>query len=141
MAESFAHKWGQVIGHMLQASLRDVLQEVANRHGLYVERVKRALLNPPRAEEPPMAHFLAALEASLSRGVQRITVVVLHGQPQYLATAAEAIAYLQSYPDAAGCAASASKYEIHVHYNTGDVIDAIFQRKEDAVQFLEGFAS
>ena len=104
-----------------------------------MKRIRTALLKPSRGEEPPMAPFLTALEASLSRGVQGIMVVVLHGQPQHLATAAEAIAYLQGYPDAAGCAAPASKYEVHIRYNTGDVIDALFQRKEDAVQFLQSF--
>jgi len=103
------------------------------------QRLKKILVNPPRSSQPPLAHFLETLNASLSRGVQGITVVVLHGEPRQMATAAEAIAYLHSYADAAGCVAPASKYEVHVRYNTGDVIDAIFQKKEDAVKFLESF--
>ena len=39
-----------------------------------------------------------------------------------------------------GSAALASRYEIHVRYNTGDVINAIFQQKADAIQFLQSFA-
>lgn len=112
-----------------------------------IARIKRALRNPPKSKDnsaasssSPMVEFLAALNASLSRGVQGITIAVLHGSPRHIATAAEAIAYLQNYSDSQGCAASASKYEIHVRYNTGDVIDALFQEKEDAIRFLQGFA-
>jgi hypothetical protein len=112
-----------------------------------VAKIKHRLLNPPKrrkkgvtAEEPPLKEFMAALASSLSRGVQGITVIVLHGEPQQAATAAEAITYLESYADDQGCAAPASKYEIHVRYNTGDVIDAVFQHKEDAIKFLQSFA-
>jgi hypothetical protein len=103
-------------------------------------RLKKLLISPSQGAEPPLARFVSSLDASLSRGVQGITVVVLHGEPCHLATAAEAIAYLHAYAESAGCAAVASRYEVHVRYNTGDVIDATFQRKEDAVKFLEGFA-
>ena len=113
------------------------------RSAVQVEEVKQGLLSPSSGEgrqtpsgEPPMVQFLAALSASLSRGVQGITVVVLHGQPRQLTSATEAIAYLRSYKEMKECAAPASKYEIHVRYNTGDVIDAIFQQKPDAIQFL-----
>jgi hypothetical protein len=37
VAESFAHKWGQTIGNLLQESLRELLQSVADRHGLYLD--------------------------------------------------------------------------------------------------------
>ncbi len=112
-----------------------------------IARIKRTLLNPPKGKDDsgenstaPMVDFLTALNTSLSRGVQGITVAVLHGEPRHIATAAEAIAYLQNYPDSQGCAAPASKYELHVRYNTGDVIDAIFQHKDDAIRFLQRFA-
>ena len=130
-----------------EEAFRDKVRAFAALSPRRVARIKLALLNPPKARgkrlapgEPPLKDFLAALEASLSRGVQGITVVVLHGQPQHLATAAEAVAYLQRYADSQRGEAPASKFEIHVRYNTGDVIDAIFQRKEDAIQFLQSFA-
>jgi hypothetical protein len=37
MAESAAHKWGQIIGDLLQHSLREELQKVADRHQLYLD--------------------------------------------------------------------------------------------------------
>lgn len=37
MAESAAHKWGQIIGDLLQLSLREELQKVADRYHLYLD--------------------------------------------------------------------------------------------------------
>jgi len=102
-----------------------------------VARIKKSLVNP---DKPPMSEFLAALHASLARGVQGITVAVLHGQPRPMATVAEAIVYIQGYEETKGCVAPVLKYEIRVRYNTGDVIDAIFQEKPDAIRFLQTFA-
>jgi hypothetical protein len=76
------------------------------------------------------------LEASLSRRIVGITVLVLHGQPQQMSSAAEAIQYLESYQESRPCSAAAVKYEIDVRYSNGDVIHGIFQTKEAAVRFL-----
>src|SRR5438105_3047609 len=37
MAQSFAHRWGQMIGNLLEESLRQSLQAVADQHGLYLD--------------------------------------------------------------------------------------------------------
>lgn len=37
MAESLAHRWGQIIGDAFEAFVRDVLGEVAKRHRLYLD--------------------------------------------------------------------------------------------------------
>ena len=37
MAESLAHKWGQCIGDALEFFVRNILGEVAQRHGLYLD--------------------------------------------------------------------------------------------------------
>lgn len=37
MAESFSHKWGQIIGNLIQDFIRDKLQQVADEHGLYLD--------------------------------------------------------------------------------------------------------
>src|SRR4051794_37103918 len=37
MAVSLAHKWGQEIGNLFQESLREILQPVADEHGLYLD--------------------------------------------------------------------------------------------------------
>jgi hypothetical protein len=130
--------------HTQEKEFRQKIRQFAALSSREVASIKRSLLHPSRRkgaiDKPPLAEFMAALNASLVRGVQGVTVVVLHGQPQHLATAHEAIAYLQNYPDTQGCPAPASKYEVHVRYNTGDVIDAVFQQKADALKFLQSFS-
>ncbi len=37
MAESLAHRWGQIIGDSLEVLVRNILGEVAQRHGLYLD--------------------------------------------------------------------------------------------------------
>ncbi|HEY7310685.1 MAG TPA: hypothetical protein VH643_15080 [Gemmataceae bacterium] len=98
--------------------------------------LKQALLASPQPGQSPLKAFLETLNASLTRRIESITVVVLHGQPQRITTIAEAIDYLQSYPDMNPSSAPATRFEIAVRYNNGDVIHGIFQTKDDAIHFL-----
>ncbi len=41
MAESYSHKWGQIIGNLIQEFIRETLQEVANEHGFYLDFQKK----------------------------------------------------------------------------------------------------
>jgi hypothetical protein len=38
MAESPAHRFGQIIGEVLEASIRPLLVRFASKHGLYLDR-------------------------------------------------------------------------------------------------------
>ncbi|MEQ1934134.1 MAG: DNA methylase [Fimbriimonadaceae bacterium] len=40
MAESLAHRWGQIIGDIFEHFVRDVLAQVAGKHGLYLDYKK-----------------------------------------------------------------------------------------------------
>jgi hypothetical protein len=40
MAESLAHRWGQIIGEAFEVFVHDLLSEVAQRHGLYLDSKK-----------------------------------------------------------------------------------------------------
>ena len=37
MAQSLAHRWGQIIGDGFEMFVRSILEEVAQRHGLYLD--------------------------------------------------------------------------------------------------------
>jgi len=37
MAQSLAHRWGQIIGDVFEAFVRNILEDVAKRHGLYLD--------------------------------------------------------------------------------------------------------
>ncbi|NEU75966.1 DNA methylase [Hassallia byssoidea VB512170] len=41
MAESFSHKWGQIIGNLIQEFIRETLQQVADEHGFYLDYQKK----------------------------------------------------------------------------------------------------
>ncbi|MFM2062696.1 MAG: hypothetical protein RLZZ507_2366 [Cyanobacteriota bacterium] len=41
MAESFSHKWGQIIGNLIQEFIRERLQEVADKHDFYLDYQKK----------------------------------------------------------------------------------------------------
>ena len=40
MAESLAHRWGQIIGDVFEQFVRDMLKSIAERHGLYLDYKK-----------------------------------------------------------------------------------------------------
>ena len=37
MAESYAHRWGQIIGDVFEQFVRDMLKSIAEKHGLYLD--------------------------------------------------------------------------------------------------------
>lgn len=41
MAESYSHRWGQIIGNLIQEFIRETLQEVALAHGFYLDYQKK----------------------------------------------------------------------------------------------------
>ncbi|PAX60100.1 DNA methylase [Brunnivagina elsteri] len=41
MAESFSHKWGQIIGNLIQEFIGETLQILANEHNLYLDYQKK----------------------------------------------------------------------------------------------------
>lgn len=101
-----------------------------------LDALKQALLGSPQPSQAPLLAFLETLNASLSRRILGITILVLHGQSHHMATVDAAINYLQSYQETRPSTASAVKYEVEVRYNNGDIIRGIFQTKEDAIHFL-----
>ena len=40
MAESHAHRWGQIIGDVFEQFVRDMLRSIAGKHGLYLDYKK-----------------------------------------------------------------------------------------------------
>ncbi|MBW4512994.1 MAG: hypothetical protein KME64_41905 [Scytonematopsis contorta HA4267-MV1] len=37
MAESFSHKWGQIVGNLIQEFVVEIFQQFASEHGLYLD--------------------------------------------------------------------------------------------------------
>jgi hypothetical protein len=83
--------------------------------------------------------FVTALNARLARQVQHVTVTVLHGRGQDLATIVDAIAYIDGYSATAVTDSPATKVDVQVRYNNGDVIGGVFHDRGDAIAYLKKF--
>ncbi|MBI1899847.1 MAG: DNA methylase [Planctomycetia bacterium] len=80
--------------------------------------------------------FLGQLEASLSRKIQAIFVLGLHGRDGELASIDEAIDFVNQYDESAAPTAF-RRYEINVRYTNGDEVRGTFSTKREAIDFLE----
>ena len=82
--------------------------------------------------------FLSSLSDSISRFIERIITLPLHGQENISNSVTEAIDFLKKYSEEKP-KLPLSKYEIIIKYNTGDKIEASFKDKKDCIKFLESY--
>lgn len=82
--------------------------------------------------------FLAALEATVSRRIDHIHVLPLHGSGSLLQTAAEAIDFVSGYDEKIG-STMFSKYEIIVRFNNGSEIIGKLHSRAEALNFLAAY--
>jgi len=82
--------------------------------------------------------FFSLLTDSVSRFIERIIILPLHGQESISSSVNEAIGFLKKYSEDKP-KLPLSKYEIIIRYNTGDRIEASFKDKKDSIKFLETY--
>jgi hypothetical protein len=82
--------------------------------------------------------FLDSLSKSVSRFIERVIILPLHGQESTANTVTEAIDFLKKYSEDKP-KLTLVKYEVIIKYNTGDRIDASFKDKSDTIKFLESY--
>jgi hypothetical protein len=99
------------------------------------EDVAKELLNLNKKD---INGFFKLLSASVSRFIERIIILPLHGQELVANNVAEAIALFEKYSENKQKLPLA-KYEIIIRYNTGDKIEAIFKNRKDSIKFLETY--
>ncbi len=103
--------------------------------GLRKRRLAKALLE---ANNEGVISFMASLTAAVSRQIDRIIVLPLHGSMQELSTIEEAINFVKDHNEAANVAPFV-RYEIQVRYNNGNRVDGTFSDKESAIEFLRTY--
>lgn len=81
--------------------------------------------------------FFADLRTAVTREIEVIRVLPLHGKYYDSKTLQDAISFINSY-DAPG-AVEVVRYEIEVRYNNGDRIQGQFSAKDEAIRFLRSF--
>jgi hypothetical protein len=82
--------------------------------------------------------FLNLLSDTISRFIERIIILPLHGQESIANNVIDAIDFLKRYSEA-NSKIPLNKYEIIIKYNTGDRIEASFKDKKDGINFLETY--
>jgi hypothetical protein len=82
--------------------------------------------------------FLSALDTTVTRRIERIVVIPLHGREMECSSVGEAVAFLSSY-ESSHVHGPVYKYEIQIRYSSGDKITAEFAEKTAALEFLKRY--
>jgi hypothetical protein len=91
-----------------------------------------------KANQAEVDDFMRSLEIVVSRQIERIIILTLHGSAHEATTVTDAITFVQGY---GGTSAKLplERFEIQVRYNNGDRIEATFKDKEAAIAFLRTY--
>jgi len=84
--------------------------------------------------------FMAALERAVTRRVESVRVLPLHGTAKECGTLQQAIAFIEAYAEADG-GRPIVRYEVQIRYSNGDKIEGQFTDREGAIQFLRSYQS
>lgn len=79
--------------------------------------------------------FVASLRVALTRTIQAVYVLPLHGSARTLADVSEAIAFIEGF-DESKPSTPFTRYEVGVRYSNGDEIRGQFNDKAAAISFL-----
>lgn len=91
-----------------------------------------------KANAADVRKFLSSLEKVVSRQIERVVVLALHGADHETATVADAVAFIESYHDD-GRAKPIERFEIRLYYSNGDEILGTFKDKSAAIEFLQTY--
>lgn len=83
-------------------------------------------------------NFVEELTCSVTRRVESVRVLVLHGDPVECASADDAIRFVEEY-DLTDGAKAIARFEIEVRFNNGAKIGASFPTKNEAIAFLRDY--
>ena len=99
-------------------------------------RIARALL---KGQSVQVTGFIRALELTITRQVDRVVVLPLHGSPYTWESVDAAVAFIAGYDETDSGLKPVAKYEIQVRYNNGDSVKGDFVDKASAVSFLRSY--
>jgi hypothetical protein len=91
-----------------------------------------------KSHENEVADFLRCLSAAVSRQIERIIILALHGEAYEALTVEDAIQFIDTYGHD-GRAIPLDRYEIEVRYSNGNVISGNFKDKSSALGFLRTY--
>ena len=91
-----------------------------------------------RLNKTEVKTFFNLLSESISRFIERVIILPLHGHEATVTNVTEAIDFIENYSEVKPNQ-PLIKYEIIIKYNTTDRIEASFIDKKDAIKFLESY--
>lgn len=97
------------------------------------DAVLRALVE---SEPAQVREFVEELRNSLTRLVERVIILPLHGESRVAQSVDEAIEYVSNYADGGGTSFAVIRYEIEVRYSNGAQVRGSFPTKSEAIAFL-----
>jgi hypothetical protein len=131
-------KYGMDASTEENTSEKDFLTKIKNWEDFDKKNLRaRYLLKLNKTE---VDTFFDNLEKAVSRFIESINVLPLHGASSTLSSVKQAIDFIESYQTKNGDL-PVLKYEIIVRYNNKDKVEGIFNSKDSAIQFLESYAA
>lgn len=91
-----------------------------------------------KAHQGDVDDFVKSLAVSISRQIERIVIIALHGALHEVTSVDDAIQFIENYEDD-GRKKPIDRYEIEVRYNNGDSIHGKFKNKASALTFLTSY--
>ncbi|HEY3860975.1 MAG TPA: DNA methylase [Verrucomicrobiae bacterium] len=120
-----------------QTADKDLARKVKAYKGLSVADKQRLPKELLAAHKQDIDKFIASLSTAVSKQIDRIIILPLHGDYRELATIEDAIRYIGEHGETAG--KIFIRYEIQIRYNNGDNINGAFENKDTAIKFLKTF--
>lgn len=119
-----------------KTSEQDFIQKIESWNKLENKSdVAKQLLTLNKKE---VKQFLISLEETISRFIESIIILPLHGQELVATNINDAIDFIQQYSEDKP-KLPFKKFEIIIKYNTGDRIEASFKDKKDVIKFLDTY--
>jgi hypothetical protein len=79
--------------------------------------------------------FMSRLEGAVTRRIQSVRILPLHGAAVECTSVDEAVAFVRAYVERSPTQPLV-KYEVQISYNNGDRVEGQFAEKKDAIRFL-----
>ncbi len=92
-----------------------------------------------KSKSSDVVEFIGALKKAITRQIEVIRILPLHGRAVNRATVEAAIEFVERYEDLSEECRPLAKYEVQVRYNNADQVNATFTDKVEAIAFLRSF--
>lgn len=116
----------------------EFIRKIATWKQLPAARRKQLAADLANCDRRAVRDFITVIESAITRFVERVRVLPLHGEVRELNCIANAVDFVSRYREQARVGGF-MKYEIEIRYSNGDKVLAEFSGKGVAVDFLKSY--